>query len=244
VKGAFTDAKSQKRGLAEMADGGTLFLDEIGEIPLRFQAKLLRFLETGEIRRVGGTRDVKLNDRILCATNQPLEELLQKKQFRDDLYYRLNVLSVTVPPLREHKEDIPLLVSAFIGQLGFQKTFDAGALRMLAAYEWPGNVRELRNVVERACIMAPGLAVTQADLAFVVPGTPAVSPAPMTLKGGAATDGDAEPAHSLAELERQHIIRVLQQMGGHKAKAAEILGISSKTLYNKIRVYGIKRSYQ
>jgi len=248
-KGAFTDAKSQKRGLAEIADGGTLFLDEIGDIPLRFQAKLLRFLETSEVRRVGGTRDIKLDVRILCATNRSLEDLITRREFRDDLYYRLNVLSVNVPPLREHREDIPALVESFLGQLGFHKTVSRDALDVLQDYEWPGNVRELRNVVERACIMSPGEQVSAGDIAFLRPvGTAANQDAEgiqfhtresLALLAAPA----AAPTVSLADVERVHIVRVLEHVQGHKARAAQLLGISAKTLYNKIKVYGIKRSF-
>jgi two-component system, NtrC family, response regulator AtoC len=239
-KGAFTDAKTQKRGLAEMADGGTLFLDEIGEIPLHFQAKLLRFLETSEVRRVGGTRDIKLNVRIICATNRPLEELLQRREFREDLYYRLNVLSVTVPPLRDHRDDIPQLVTTFVTQLGFQKSFDAGAIRAMQQYAWPGNIRELRNTVERACIMTPGSQISAGDLALVTP----VQADDVVEEPPAEPYAIDEPVSvTLEEIERRHIVRVLAHVGGHKAKAASVLGISPKTLYNKIRSYGIRPSY-
>lgn len=239
-KGAFTDAKTQKLGLAEIANGGTLFLDEIGEIPLHFQAKLLRFLETGDIRRVGGTHDIKLNVRIICATNQPLETLVSQKLFRTDLFYRLNVLSVTVPPLRDRVDDIPLLVKYFILTQGFQKEFDKGALEILKSYEWRGNVRELRNVVERTCILAPGKIVTAADLSFLQ----------LTHTGhpGQKIEGIHElpQASSLAlsEMERLHILRVLKLVSGHKGKAAALMGINPKTLYLKMKSYNIVSVYE
>jgi two-component system, NtrC family, response regulator AtoC len=242
-KGAFTDAKTQKRGLAEMADGGTLFLDEIGEMPVRFQPKLLRFLETSEIRRVGGTRDIKLNVRILCATNKQLEEQIRKGEFRDDLYYRLNVLSITVPPLREHPEDIPLLVESFLAQLGFNKRFDESAMASLMGYPWQGNVRELRNVVERACIMSPREIVAAEDIGFLRLGTVGNAPAATAEKAAMAAVAE-EPTVSLEEVERRHIIRVLQHVGGQKGRAAEVLGINAKTLYNKIKAYGITSKYE
>ncbi|MBD3241434.1 MAG: response regulator [Chitinivibrionales bacterium] len=243
-KGAFTDAKSQKRGLAEIADGGTLFLDEVGEIPMHFQAKLLRFLETGEIRRVGGTRDIRLDVRILCATNRSLEELIQRREFREDLYYRLNVLSLTVPPLRDHPGDIPALVNNFLAQLGFNKRFDDGALALLSSYPWPGNARELKNVVERACIMSSSATITAADIGFLrnTPNgrpTAVPEPAPGSDAGTAPT-----PTMSLQEVEREHIVRVLGYVKGHKTRAAELLGVRPKTLYNKIKVYGIKQSFE
>jgi DNA-binding NtrC family response regulator len=238
-KGAFTDAKFQKRGLAEIADGGTLFLDEIGELPVALQAKLLRFIETGEIRRVGGTKDISLNVRILCATNRDLEKLVEQKQFRDDLYYRLNVLSITVPPLREHSEDIPLLVENIVRSQGFSGTFDASALDVLRNYDWPGNIRELKNMIERTCILCQGGTITAADVSF--------------LKVRAKQEEkatDAAPATAmdvmapLSDIERQHIIAVLKYVKGHKGKAAKILDINSKTLYRKIKDYNIVPVYK
>jgi DNA-binding NtrC family response regulator len=244
-KGAFTDAKAQKRGLAEIADGGTLFLDEIGEIPMRFQAKLLRFLETGEIRRVGGTRDIKLNVRILCATNQPLAELIARNEFREDLFYRLNVLSLRVPALRQHQDDIPLLVDSFLQQLGFNKRFDKSALEVMRKYPWPGNVRELKNLVERVCIMCQGDTVQEADLDFLQSAPPlephGARTQPMT---PVADNGVRSPLLSLEDVERDHIVAVLKHVNGHKGRAAEILKINPKTLYNKILAYNIVSEYK
>ncbi|MBN2188625.1 MAG: sigma-54-dependent Fis family transcriptional regulator [Chitinispirillaceae bacterium] len=241
-KGAFTDAKTQKLGLAEIADGGTLFLDEVGEIPLHFQAKLLRFLETGDIRRVGGTRGISLDVRIICATNQPLEMHVQQKRFRNDLFYRLNVLTVTVPPLREHIEDIPLLVNYFITMQGFNKEFDSGAIDLLMSYEWPGNVRELRNVVERTSILTPGRIVTAADLA-VLGLTSKKIPAADT--GDAADSCGGRPVSlSISDMERRHILHVLKVVKGHKGKAARLLEINPKTLYLKMKSYHIVSVYE
>jgi DNA-binding NtrC family response regulator len=242
-KGAFTDAKTQKRGLAEIADGGTLFLDEIGEIPIHFQAKLLRFLETGEIRRVGGTRDIALNVRIICATNQPLEKLVAENRFRADLYYRLNVLAVTVPPLKDRIDDIILLVNYFIAQQGFQKELDKNALQVLKSYDWRGNVRELKNVIERTCILTPSRTVTAADLSFLRAPTEdegAARELPAMKKEKQAE----EQALSLKEMERRHIIKVLGIVDGHKGKAAEILEINPKTLYLKMKTYNIVSVYE
>jgi DNA-binding NtrC family response regulator len=235
-KGAFTDAKAQKLGLAEIANGGTLFLDEIGEIPLHFQAKLLRFLETGDIRRVGGTRDISLNVRIICATNQPLEMHVQQKRFRNDLFYRLNVLSVMVPLLKDHLEDIPLLVNYFITTQGFQKEFDRGALDILKSYDWRGNVRELRNVVERTSILTPGKIVTAADLSFLK--VTAANPA-FESSSSEVNDGDRSSSLSISEMERKHILFVLKLVKGHKGKAAKLLEINPKTLYLKMKTYNI-----
>jgi DNA-binding NtrC family response regulator len=245
-KGAFTDAKAQKLGLAEIANGGTLFLDEIGEIPIHFQAKLLRFLETGDIRRVGGTHDIKLNVRIICATNQPLEILVSQKLFRADLFYRLNVLSVTVPPLRDRVDDIPLLVKYFIMTQGFQKEFDTGALDFLKSYEWRGNVRELRNVVERTCILTPGRTVNASDLLFLqLPQGTMPVPQPDALVDNSEIDPMPQtPSMTLSEMERLHILRVLKLVKGHKGNAAGILGINPKTLYLKMKTYNIVSVYE
>ena len=231
-KGAFTDAKTQKRGLAETADGGTLFLDEIGEIPLLFQAKLLRFLETGEIRRVGGTKDISLNMRILCATNKPLESLVELNEFRADLYYRLNVFTIQVPALKDHRDDIPLLVENIIALQGFHKKFDKAALEMLKTYNWPGNVRELRNIVERACILGRESIIGEKDISFLNIKQKTSPPAPETMS-------EEYSGTSLKDVERRHIINVLRQVNGHKGKAAGILKINPKTLYRKMKDYSI-----
>jgi two-component system, NtrC family, response regulator AtoC len=238
-KGAFTDAKTQKRGLAETADGGILFLDEIGEMSLPFQAKLLRFLETGEIRRVGGTKDINLDVRILCATNRPLETLVEQNEFRADLYYRLNVFTINVPPLQTHKEDIPLLVDNIISNLGFHRRFDKSALEALKSYDWPGNVRELRNVVERACILSANEVIDEKDISF------------LKIKSKPEIATVNQPAieaptrmQSLKEMERRHIIEMLKFMDGHKGKAAVALGINPKTLYRKMREYAIVSVYE
>ena len=239
-KGAFTDAKTQKRGLAETADGGTLFLDEISEIPRRFQAKLLRFLETGEIRRVGGTKDIQLNVRILCATNRALDTLVLENEFRRDLYYRLNVLNVTVPPLREHPEDIPLLVAQVVRRQGFDRKFDRKSLGVLASYDWPGNVRELKNVVERACVLTSALVVTDTDLSFLRRGV---------LRDAASIEQlsvqeEESGILSLKEVEREHILKVLRYVEGHKGKAAKYLKINPKTLYHKMKSYNIVTDFR
>lgn len=241
-KGAFTDAKSQKRGLAEIADGGTLFLDEMGEIPIHFQAKLLRFLETGEIRRVGGTKDILLNVRILCATNQPLENLVEQNRFRADLYYRLNVLTVNVPSLKERLDDIPLLVTNFVAMQGFQKEFDHSAMELLNSYDWPGNIRELKNLVERTCILVPKKVINADDLSFLKvtkkpePENESAAPSPIATSDTVAL--------SLKEMERKHIINVLSMVNGHKGKAAKLLEINPKTLYMKMKAYNIITTYE
>jgi two-component system response regulator AtoC len=240
-KGAFTDAKTQKRGLAEVADGGTLFLDEIGEIPVHFQAKLLRFLETNVIRRVGGTRDINLNVRIICATNKLLEELVQQSQFRADLYYRLNVLAVNVPSLREHLDDIPQLVSEFLAAQRFQHEFTREALAELKNHSWPGNVRELKNVVERTCILTNNFSIGPEDISFLKSKT-VVQPdmGASVLEDSSTFDPETL---SLKEMERRHIINVLKYVDGHKGKAATLLQINPKTLYQKMKIYNIVSVY-
>ncbi len=224
--------KLQKRGLAETADGGTLFLDEIGEIPLLFQSKLLRFLETGEIRRVGGTKDISLNVRILCATNKPLESLVKLNEFRADLYYRLNVFTIQVPALKDHRDDIPLLVENIISLQGFHKKFDKAALEMLKTYNWPGNVRELRNIVERACILGRESIIGEKDISFLNIKQKTSPSAPEAMS-------EEYSGTSLKDVERRHIINVLRQVNGHKGKAAGILKINPKTLYRKMKDYSI-----
>lgn len=239
-KGAFTDAKTQKRGLAEVADGGTLFLDEIGEIPIRFQAKLLRFLETSEIRRVGGTEDISLDVRIICATNKPLEELVAKREFRSDLYYRLNVLSITVPSLRNHREDIPLLVENILLGQAFNKEFDEGAMGLLMNYQWPGNVRELKNVIERSCVLCTENVVNEDDLSFLEV-KPRIKDEKESTGAGQKFDVNIT---SLKEMERRHIVNVLKYVNGHKGRGAKLLEINPKTLYYKMRKYNITVDYK
>jgi two-component system, NtrC family, response regulator AtoC len=238
-RGAFTGASATKRGLIEAADGSTLFLDEVGEMPLQTQAKLLQFLEEGRFRRVGATRDRETDVRIIAATNRNLNEDVQTGRFRADLFYRLNVISLHVPPLRERREDIPALVEYFLSI--FRERFGRPALdfsqdarRRLYAYEWPGNVRELRNALERAAALA----------------TPDTIEAEQILPNSASQTGDAKAAAqndaaaqnavhaTLDEIERQHILRILEDAGGNRERAAAILGISARTLYRKLREYG------
>ena len=238
-KGAFTDAKSQKRGLAESADGGILFLDEIGELPLPFQATLLRFLETGAIRRVGGTKDIKLDVRILCATNRPLEKLVEDKEFRADLFYRLNVFTITVPPLRNHKKDLPLLIDHITSVLGFNKKFDAASQELLMSYDWPGNVRELRNVMERACMLSSHDIIGEKDISFLK-----IKSRPEVATTTPKETGASVSIESLRNVERRHIVSALKEMKGHKGRAAKALGINPKTLYRKMKEYDVTQVYE
>ena len=229
-KGAFTDAHTLKQGLAEIADGGTLFLDEVGDISHLVQPKLLRFIETGTFRRVGGTVEMGVNVRILSATNKDLEHEAEEGKFREDLLYRLNVVHVEVPPLGQRREDIPLLVEHFLEKK--QRTHRAKkiskeALKMLTEYDWPGNIRELENVIERAAILATGDEITPEFIA-------------LTSKSK-STDLRRIPTRlSLAELEKIHIENVLKANGFNRNKSAKALGISLKTLYLKIKHYDIE----
>ena len=237
ARGAFTGAVQAKAGLVEMADRGTLFLDEVGELPLDLQAKLLRFLETGEYRRVGETRLRRVDTRIVAATNRRLADAVALNQFREDLYYRLNVVRLEVPPLRDRASDIPMLVEHFLSRLRSDKQFAPEAMEALLAYPFPGNVRELFNIVQRAVILSPDQWVTPEDLGLpAAPGHLAVAPAAANA-GGAPPDPDA--ILPLGEMERRHILAALQATGWHRAQAAGLLGISVRNLYRKIDQFGL-----
>jgi DNA-binding NtrC family response regulator len=238
MKGAFTDAKTDKRGLFEEAQKGTLFLDEISELPLMLQAKLLRAIQEREIRRVGATRSVPVDVRIIAATNLLLTDEVKAKRFREDLYYRLNVIEIRLPPLRERREDIPLLVDAFLRKcaeanrkplLGITEP----ALALLIDYPWPGNVRELENVVERAVTLTRGEKISPDDLPMVVQGA----------RGDRrVVDDAADRTLPLVEVEKEYIVRILEKTGGNKYQAAQLLGIDRKTLYRKLAEIEGKRS--
>jgi DNA-binding NtrC family response regulator len=239
-RGAFTGASSLRRGLLEAADGSTLFLDEIGDMPLVMQVKLLHFLEQGRFRRVGSTRDQTADVRVIAATNRNLPEEVERQSFRADLFYRLNVVSLQVPPLRERPEDVAKLMAHFLeiyrqrfNRPGLDLSSDAR--QRLQAYAWPGNVRELRNCLERAAaislsdiIEADQIPFLNAERVSVIAG----AAAPIA----AATAPQSAPA-TLEDLEREHILRVLSESDGNRERAAAILGISSRTLYRKLREY-------
>jgi DNA-binding NtrC family response regulator len=231
-KGAFTGALSRKIGLFEMAAGGTMFMDEIGELDPKLQGKLLRALELGTFFRVGGTQKVEVSVRIVAATNRDMVRAVNEGSFRSDLYYRINTIGITLPPLRERVVDIPLLVAHFLTQYGGSSPprVTEEAMEALQRYRWPGNVRELRNVIERAVLLANGGVIHAHDLPLQGAGP-----------GSSGTNGQAGTELSLAELERRHIEAVLVQSNWHQGRAATVLGISSKTLYRKIREYGFKR---
>jgi DNA-binding NtrC family response regulator len=244
-KGSFTGAMRQHRGFFERAHGGTLFLDEITEMPLDLQVKLLRVLETGAFSRVGSDELFETDVRIIAATNrQPLEAVHQGK-LREDLYYRLNVFQILLPPLRERVEDIELLAPHFLEAIsaaeGRPKSFSPAAIERLKQYHWPGNVRELRNVVQRACIMSDGIVIDRPQL----PDEGASSGSGATraaLSPELAADGApmlrVRVGASIAEVERQLILATLEHCGGVKERTADVLGISLKTLYNRLRDYG------
>lgn len=228
-KGAFTSATTRKKGKFELADRGTIFLDELGELSPNCQAKLLRLLEEQRFERVGGTESIEVDVRIIAATNRDLPEAIEKGEFREDLFYRLNVLQVTLPPLRERPEDIPVLARHFLNCLGVpddKKELGPEVVERLVGYSWPGNVRQLRNVIESAAVMGDGPVVTPADL--VLP------PARGQEDAGAGPTTTWQPI-SLEELQKDHIARVLEHTGGNKKKAAEILGIERCTLYSKLK---------
>jgi DNA-binding NtrC family response regulator len=225
VRGAFTGAYAAKRGLFEEADGGTLFLDEISNLPLSVQSKLLRFLQEHEIKRVGGVESVKVDVRVVVATNQPLEPLIKNGKFREDLFDRFNVVSITLPPLRERKEDIPLLANHFLQQFSTENHkhishFSPAALEILTRYSWPGNIRELEHKIERAVILSNHPVILPEDLPGKIPEE--IKETEFSFP---------EELLPLKEVERRYVLKVLRETGGNKKKASEILGIDRTTLY-------------
>jgi len=227
-RGAFTGAVTRRKGRFEMADTGTVFLDEVGELTLACQAKLLRLIEDRQFERVGGTESVKVDVRIIAATNKDLQGEVGKGAFREDLFYRLSVLNVLLPPLRERPEDIPLLAAHFLEGCGSPKKLSKPAEKKLAAYAWPGNVRQLRNALESAVVLGDGAEIEANDL--LLPTSPGAE--------NAAARGGWEPI-TLEHLERMHIQRVLEHTQGNKKRAAELLGIERCTLYAKLKSYGL-----
>jgi DNA-binding NtrC family response regulator len=225
ARGAFTGATSQKRGIFEAAEGGTLFLDEIAEMPLPLQAKLLRVLQDGEVRRVGETHAFSVDVRIVCATNQDLRARVAERLFREDLYYRLRVFTLVVPALRDRREDILPLAEMFLAEER-QPTgrFTDRARRLLAGHAWPGNVRELVNAVKHGAVLAGGVDVDVEHLPEEILSVPVAAPRALG---------------TLAEVERQHVLRALEACGGNQVEAARALGIGRTTLWRKLRAFGI-----
>jgi two-component system response regulator AtoC len=226
-KGSFTGAYAQKKGKFEFAEGGTLFLDEIGEMSANIQVHLLRVLEEKEFTRVGGNEPIKADVRVVSATNKDLRKAIEKQEFREDLYYRLNVVNVELPPLRERKEDVPLLAQHFLNKFASENRkevsgFSPDALEFLLDYDWPGNVRELENAIERAVILAKNSLITVDDL-------------PQENLSLGYSIGSKK---SIKEVEKEHILNVLRKTGDNYSEAARILGISRMTLYNKAKEYG------
>jgi DNA-binding NtrC family response regulator len=228
-KGAFTGAQYRRKGKLEMADGGTLLLDEVGAISMKTQVELLRVLESKEFTRVGGSKPIRVDFRVICATNQDLEALVAEGQFREDLYYRINVFSIFVPPLRERREDIPLLAQHFLRKYSLQmnrpfEEIDPQAMDVLVRYAWPGNVRELANAVERALVVGTPPAVRAVDL-------------PLRLnENGSQAAGD-----SLEDVEKTHIARMLERNEWNMTRTARLLRIDRVTLYNKVKKYDLRR---
>lgn len=234
-KGSFTGAVVQKTGLAEMADGGTLFLDEIGEMSLGIQAKLLRFLQEGEFYRIGGKKSIKVNVRIISATNKDLEQEVKKSHFREDLYYRLNTITLRMPPLRKRKEDIESLVHFFMGNSRYGNNaqneikIDPKVIEALKGYDWPGNIRELQNTLERLKILSDGNYIKIEDVPYNI----------RQPKVRASQGSETAVGLPLEEVEKNHILKTLQYFQGNKTKTAQSLGVTIKTLYNKLHKYGI-----
>ena len=233
VKGAFTGANQSKDGLMSMAEGGTIFLDEVGELPVDLQAKMLRAIQEKEIRPVGSTRRVPINVRILAATNRDLEHAVMQGAFRRDLYFRLNVLSLRVPALRERRQDIPLLIGHFLERMartsGQEKILSDDALKAMLAYDWPGNVRELENCLERTYAFTTGPLIHIADLA------PEIANLPLPESNGDNTG--LFKIMPIAELEKRTILNAISELNGDKLQAARLLGIGKTTLYRKLKDY-------
>lgn len=237
AKGAFTGAVGAKRGLFETAHGGTIFLDEIGDIGSALQVKLLRVLQEQELRRVGGTTAVKVDTRIIAATNRHLPDLVKEGRFREDLFYRLNVVRILLPPLRQRREDIPMLAHHFLQQYAMAserpiRGFLPATLDLLQGYAWPGNVRELENVIERVVSLAHGPLVLPDDL-------------PESVRSGQPRTGDESASGpgglcTMDEMQKQYLIKVLRETGGNKARAAKILGIDRRTLYRMAERFGVE----
>jgi len=240
AKGAFTGADSASPGLFEEADGSTLFIDEVGEMDMEVQKAFLRTLESGEVKRLGEAKSRHLDVRVVAATNRDLASDVESGHFRRDLYYRLNVFTIEVPPLRDRREDIPLLVESFLAQRAPGSEVDDAALAALTGHTWPGNVRELFNALERGLIMATGGLIRAVDLP-PLGGGPAAPTRPVVAPAVVASDpaGEGGPFVPLAELERRHLEEALARVDGNKTQAAKLLGLSLRSLYTKLNRHGL-----
>jgi two-component system response regulator HydG len=243
VKGAFTGANRSKDGLLISAEGGTVFLDEIGELSLDLQAKLLRALQEKEVRPVGATHRVPIRARIVAATNRDLATMVENGSFRKDLFYRLNVVNLRLPSLRDRKEDIPLLIAHFLDRISREHnrkfTLSDEALRTIMRYDWPGNVRELENSMERACALSSGPVIHLGDLPTQLQHQGLEARRTAAVEGDAAPEPGALAVKTLAELEREAILGAIRTLHGDKLQAAKLLGIGKTTLYRKLKEYGI-----
>ncbi|MDR3745969.1 MAG: sigma-54 dependent transcriptional regulator [Acidobacteriaceae bacterium] len=246
VKGAFTGANRAKEGLLSAADGGTVFLDEIGELPLDLQAKLLRALQEREVRPVGATHAVPISARVLAATNRDLHAMVEQGLFRKDLYFRLSVVNLKLPPLRARRDDIPLLAAHFLErthrETGASHLFSEEAVRLMTEYDWPGNVRELENAIERACALSSGPVLHMADLPTQLQDFRQQSLAQSSETAGDHRDGrtsSPSPIVSIADMERRAILETIRQLKGDKLMAAKLLGIGKTTLYRKLKEYDV-----
>jgi len=238
-KGAFTGASARRIGRFEEADGGTLFLDEIGELTMPVQVKLLRFLQEREFQRVGGNTNIRADVRIISATNRDLEGMVKEGTFREDLFYRLNVVVMSIPPLRERREDIPALIDHFLKRFAAENGKDivgisSEARDLLMKYDYPGNVRELENIIERAVVIARNEVLSLEDLPFREEAMAASS------GGGMPEEGDGRLRSAMEQLERQMIKEAMEKTGDHQTRAAEMLGLSERMLRYKLKKYGLK----
>lgn len=242
TKGAFTGAISDRKGRFELAHGGTILLDDIDSLGLDLQVKLLRALQHKEFERVGDNTTIKVDVRIIAATNQDIEKAVEERRFREDLYYRLNVISINIPPLRERKDDLPLLVNHFIDLYSKEnhkkiRGVSDETLPMLTSYNWPGNIRELENIIERAVILDTDGVIEREDLPEIIFGRSAFLDA--GLMGSKVMEAFTSLKHALQEPEKVHILSILKEVGWNKKKAADKLGVNRTTLYNKLRKYNI-----
>jgi two-component system response regulator PilR (NtrC family) len=236
MRGAFTGAMHNKQGLFEIADGGSIFLDEIGEMPVNLQAKLLRVLENGSFRRVGGTTDIKVDVRVISATNKDVKEEIASGRFREDLYYRLNVVPIQIPPLRERKEDIPLLVEHFLRKISNQlRKITPEAMRVLMGYPWKGNVRELENVIERIALLTEKEEITPAELPNEIAGY-----AHETKEIPELTEEGVDIDKIIGDIEKRYLFKALEKSGGVKKEAAKLLNLSFRSFRHRLSKYKIK----